>query len=59
VRRARLDADADREALATLARTADQVRYAPQPPADPAIEGAVTAARELLRRVARLSERRS
>ena len=59
VRRARLDAEADREALAEVARTAEQLRYAPQPPAEPAIERAVSAARELLARVGRMSERPS
>jgi hypothetical protein len=59
VRRARLDAESDREALALVARTADQLRYAPRPPEEPLIEGAVSAARELLGRVARWSERRS
>ncbi|HET9861910.1 MAG TPA: hypothetical protein VFP37_00590 [Steroidobacteraceae bacterium] len=59
VRRARLDTETDREALAVVARTADQVRYAPRPPGQPAIEGAVATARELLGRFARMTERKS
>jgi uncharacterized protein DUF4129 len=51
VRQADLDADADRTALAQVARTAEQVRYAQQPPADDTIEGAVSGARELLGRL--------
>jgi len=53
VRRARLEEDADRTALAQVARTADEVRYAPQPPADASIEVAVADARGLLARIAR------
>jgi hypothetical protein len=51
VRRARLDDDAERAALTRVARTAEEVRYAGQKPADEDIEGAVTAARELLGRL--------
>jgi len=48
VRRAQLDAEHDREALAHVARAADQVRYAGQSPADEVLEGAVSEARSLL-----------
>ena len=48
VRCARLDDDAERTALAQVARTAEQVRYAPQAPGDAALEGAVAEARGLL-----------
>jgi hypothetical protein len=48
VRRARLDDDAERAALAQVARAAEQVRYAPQAPGDAALEGAVAEARGLL-----------
>jgi hypothetical protein len=52
VRQARLDAEADREALAHVARAAEQVRYAPDTPADEALEGAVSDARSLLGKLA-------
>ncbi len=55
VRQANLDADADRAALAQVARSAEQLRYAAQPPPEEAIEGSVSAARELLVRLGRLS----
>jgi hypothetical protein len=51
VRQARLDADADRAALAQVARTSEQVRYGAQPPAEESLEGAVETARALLGRV--------
>jgi len=54
VRRARLDIEAQRAALAEVASTAEGVRYAPQAPSDETIEGAVKTARELLDRFARL-----
>lgn len=53
VRQADLDADADRAALAQVARAAEQLRYAAQPPPDEAIEGSVSGARELLGRLGR------
>jgi len=58
VRQARLDADGDRAALSQVARTAEQVRYAPRPPADEALEGAVSDARSLLGKLARPGARR-
>jgi hypothetical protein len=58
VRKARLDADDDREALAQVARAAEQVRYAQQAPADAALEGAVSNARGLLRKFAHRRGRR-
>jgi hypothetical protein len=56
-RRARLDDDAERAALARVARTAEEVRYAGRKPADEDMEGAVTAARELLGQIAGRSPR--
>jgi hypothetical protein len=53
VRQANLDADADRAALARVARAAEELRYAAQPPPDDAIEGSVAGARELLARLGR------
>jgi hypothetical protein len=53
VRQANLDVDADRAALAQVARAAEQLRYAAQPPPDDAIEGSVSGARELLGRLGR------
>jgi hypothetical protein len=58
VRRARLDAASDREALAHVARTAEQVRYAGQSPADDALEGAVSDGRGLLGRIGNAEGRR-
>jgi len=58
VRKARLDADDDRDALAQVARAAEQVRYAQQPPPDAALEGAVSNARGLLGKFARPGSRR-
>jgi len=54
-RRARLESDGDRAGLERVAAAAERVRYAPTPPDDAAIEGAVDEARELLGRVAKLS----
>ncbi len=58
VRQAHLDADADRAALAQVARAAEQLRYAARPPPEDAIEGSVSGARELLGRLARSTGRR-
>ncbi len=55
VRQANLDADADRAALAQVARAAEALRYAAQPPPDDAIEGSVSGARELLGRLGKLT----
>ncbi len=55
VRQANLDADADRAALAQVARAAEQLRYAAQPPPEDAIEGSVSGARALLARLGRLT----
>jgi hypothetical protein len=52
VRRAQLELEADRAALARVAGTAEKVRYGSQSPADEALEGAVTTARELLGKLA-------
>ena len=52
VRRARLDAEADRENLAQVAVTAERVRYSPQAPDEQALERAVASARRLLGRLA-------
>jgi hypothetical protein len=58
-RRARLESEADRAELARVAATAEQVRYAAQPPPEAAIENSVDRARELLGKFARLpAERR-
>ena len=58
-RRADLDSEAERAELARVASTAEQVRYAPQPPGDEDIDGSVATARELLGKFARLpAERR-
>ncbi|MEO8016997.1 MAG: DUF4129 domain-containing protein, partial [Pseudomonadota bacterium] len=54
-RRARLDSENDRDELAGVANVADSVRYGDRKPSDEAIEGAVTAARELLEKFARLA----
>jgi hypothetical protein len=48
VRRAQIELEADRSALARVAGAAEQVRYGSQSPGDDALEGAVTTARELL-----------
>jgi len=54
VRCAQLDDEAERAALASVAGTAERVRYAPQTPGDEKIEEAVDTARELLGKFARL-----
>jgi hypothetical protein len=51
VRQAHLDSDSDREALARVACTSEQVRYGAQTPGEESLEGAVSTARELLGRV--------
>ena len=53
-RHARLDSEAERAELARVASTAEQARYAPRPPDEEQIEGAVDTARELLGKFARL-----
>jgi hypothetical protein len=58
VRRARLDSDAERAELEQLATAAEAVRYAPRAPEPERLEGAVTAARSLLDKFARLTPRR-
>jgi hypothetical protein len=58
VQRARLDAEAERVALARVAGTAEQVRYAARAPGDEAIEEAVSTARDLLGKFAHLPESR-
>lgn len=57
-RRAQLDSEAERAELESVANTAQQVRYAPQQPGDAEIEAAVTTARELLGKFARLPPER-
>jgi hypothetical protein len=57
VHRARLDDDAERAALARVARTAEEVRYAAQQPREEDLEHAVTAARALLGQIANRSPR--
>jgi len=54
-RRATLDSDEERTALAEIASTADTVRYGSRTPPDDRIEGTVTAARSLLEKFARLA----
>jgi hypothetical protein len=54
-RRAHLESDDEREALARVAATADAVRYGSARPPDESLEGAVTTARDLLARFARLT----
>jgi len=51
-RDARLEAESERAALARVAGTAEQVRYAADRPADAVLEGTVEEARELLGRLA-------
>lgn len=53
-RRARLEEEPDRAALARVADAAEQRRYGARLPDDTALEGAVAAARDLLGRIARL-----
>jgi len=54
VQRAQLDDETERAALASVAGTAERVRYAPQAPGDEKIEEAVDTARALLGKFARL-----
>lgn len=54
VRRAQLESDAERAQLSQVATTAEQARYAPQPPDAADMERSVDTARELLGRFARL-----
>lgn len=54
VREARLDSDEERNELASLARTADAVRYGPRPPEEEKLQGAVSAARSLLDKFAQV-----
>ena len=54
-RRALLDTASDREELARVAATADEVRYAGRLPPDAALAGTVSVAKALLGRLARLS----
>ncbi len=54
VRRARLDDDEDRAALAQVARAAEAVRYARQTPAEAHLESAVADARGLLARIVKV-----
>ena len=54
-RRASLDSDEERTALAEVASTADAVRYGSNAPPDDQIEGSVTTARTLLEKFARLT----
>lgn len=56
-RRAHLDDEADRAGLARIAATAEQSRYAAQPPATEELEGAVETARGLLGKFARQEPR--
>jgi hypothetical protein len=55
VRRAQLDDDADRAALASVASTADEIRYASRKPPDERLEHTVESAKSLLARFARLA----
>lgn len=54
VRQARLDSDEERAQLASVAQTADAVRYGPQPPEEEKLQGAVSSARSLLDRFAQV-----
>jgi Domain of unknown function (DUF4129) len=54
VRQARLDSDAERAELASVARTADAVRYGPRPPEEDKLQGAVSSARSLLDKFAQV-----
>jgi hypothetical protein len=58
VRRASLDSDDERAALAQVAVTADKVRYASRNPPDDNLEGAVATAKALLEKFARLAGNR-
>ena len=57
-RRARLDSEEQRGELARVASTAEQARYAPQPPAEAEMESSVENARALLGKFARLTGER-
>jgi hypothetical protein len=57
-RRAELEGEADRAALAQLAVTSDEIRYADRRPPDSALENTVSAARALLAKFARLPGKR-
>jgi hypothetical protein len=54
-RRASLDSEQERAALAQIATTADTVRYGSNPPPEEQLEGTVTSAKALLERFARLA----
>lgn len=54
VRRASLDSEQERTALAQVATTADSVRYGSSPPPDEQLEGTVASAKALLEKFARL-----
>jgi hypothetical protein len=56
--RAQLDAAADRERLALVAEVSETVRFAPEAPADAALERTVREAKALLERVAKLPAER-
>jgi hypothetical protein len=55
VRRATLDSEQERAALAQIATTADTVRYGSNPPPEEQLEGTVNSAKALLERFARLA----
>ena len=55
VRRASLDSEQERAALAQIATTADTVRYGSNPPPEEQLEGTVNSAKALLERFARLA----
>jgi hypothetical protein len=57
-RRARLDDESDRAALARVATAAEQAKYSPHEPDSAELEHAVTDARELLGKLARLPAER-
>jgi len=54
-RRASLDSEAERAALAQVATTADTVRFGSNPPPDEQLEGTVASAKALLEKFARLA----
>jgi hypothetical protein len=54
VRRAWLDADADRSGLARIARTSDEIRYGERVPPEPDLRATVEQAKALLARFSRL-----
>jgi hypothetical protein len=53
VRQARLDSEQERAELERVAATAEAVRYAPRPPDEEKLQGAVSSARSLLDKLAR------